>query len=423
MATSDVVAGRSPADFNLFDPAVMECPFPFYEALRGEAPVYEVPGFGMYLISRFDDVTDALRSPEIFSSDLARARPGSVVGLFSPPPTEEIQQVLREGYPATKTLLTNDPPSHTRYRALVSKAFSPRRVAQMEPGIHALAHELIDAFVEDGRVELVRQYAVRLPLTIIADALGVPRTDMEAFKRWSDKAVSPLGNLLSYDQQVEVARNYVEFQRYFAEKIDERRREPADDMLTDLVDARVDGEALSTPELLDIVQQMLVAGNETTTKLIGSSMLLLLEHPDTMAAVRADRTLVPALVEEALRLEAPVQGLFRITATDTVLGGATIPEGSLCVLLYGSANRDDDAFPEATALDLQRENARNHVSFGLGTHYCVGASLARAEARIAFDALLDRLVEIRRATTEPPTYERNFVFRGLSELWLEFDRA
>jgi cytochrome P450 len=417
------MAVTSPADFNLFDPAVMECPFPFYDALRREAPVYEVPGFGMYLVSRFDDIVDALRAPEVFSSDLARAGTGSLVGVFSPPPSDEIDEILAKGYPPTNTLLTNDPPSHTRYRALVSKAFAPRRVAQMEDGIRTLAGTLVDGFAADGRVELVAQYAVPLPLTVIADALGVPRTEMAAFKRWSDDSVAPLGNLLSYDRQVEVARSLVEFQHYFAEKIDERRRQPADDMLTDLVDARIDGEALSTPDLLNIVQQMLVAGNETTTKLIASAMLLLVRHPDAMAAVVADRSLIPNLVEEALRIESPVQGLFRVTTTDTILGGVTIPAGAMCVMVYGSGNRDDAAFPDAARFDLHRDHGRSHLAFGLGTHYCIGASLARAEARIAFEVLLDRVGDIGLAAGSPPVHEPNFVLRGLRELWLEFEPA
>ena len=417
------MAVTSPADYNLFDPAVMECPFPFYEALRRQAPVYEVPGFGMYLVSRFDDIVEALRAPELFSSDLARAATGSLVGVFSPPPSEEINAILAKGYPPTNTLLTNDPPSHTRYRALVSKAFAPRRVALMEDGIRALATTLVDGFAADGRVELVSQFAVPLPLTVIADALGVPRTEMAAFKRWSDDSVAPLGNLLSYDRQVEVAHSLVEFQQYFADKIDDRRQHPGDDMLTDLVDARIDGEALSTPELLNIVQQMLVAGNETTTKLIASAMLLLAEHPDAMAAIVADRSLITNLVEEALRIESPVQGLFRVTTTDTTLGGVRIPAGSMCVMVYGSGNRDDGAFADAARFDLQRDHDRTHLAFGLGTHYCVGASLARAEARIAFEVFLERLREIRLVPDRPPVYEPNFVLRGLRELWLDFEPA
>ena len=194
-------------------------------------------------------------------------------------------------------------------------------------------------------------------------------------------------------------------------------------MLTDLVDARIDGAALSTPELLNIVQQMLVAGNETTTKLIASAMLLLAEHPDAMAAIVADRSLITNLVEEALRIESPVQGLFRVTTTDTTLGGVTIPAASICVMVYGSGNRDDAAFADAARFDLQRDHDRTHLAFGLGTHYCVGASLARAEARIAFEVLLDRLDDIRLVPDSPQVHEPNFVLRGLRELWLDFEPA
>jgi cytochrome P450 len=411
------------ADYNPFDPAVLECPYPFYEALRTEARVHQVPGIGLFLVSRYEDVMEALRTPEVFSSDMSKAGSGSVVGMFSPPPSAEIREILARGFPTANTLLTNDPPSHSHYRALVAKAFSPRRVSKMERDIRGLADDLVDAFVDDGEVELVTQFAVPLPLTVIADALGVPRRDLDRFKVWSDDAVAPLGNILDHARQVEIAKSFVEFQHYFAAKIDERRAEPQDDMLTDLVEARVDGKALDVPELLSIVQQMLVAGNETTTKLIGSAMLLLLEHDEAMAAVRADPTLISHVVEEALRLESPVQGMFRVAAVDTELGGTAIPAGSPLVLLYASANRDDDVFGCPADFDLGRTNVRQHLAFGQGPHFCVGAALSRAEARVAFEVLLERLDKIRLGRPEPPAHEPSLVLRGLKELWLAFEPA
>jgi cytochrome P450 len=343
--------------------------------------------------------------------------------MLSPPPSEEIREILARGFPSANTLLTNDPPSHSYYRALVAKAFTPRRVGRMEDEIRSLSEELVDAFVDDGEVELVGQFAVPLPLTVIADALGVPRHDLARFKVWSDDAVAPLGNILDHGRQVEIARSLVEFQHYFAAKIDERRQEPRDDMLTDLVEARVGGQALDVPELLSIVQQMLVAGNETTTKLIGSAMLMLLENEGAMAAVRTDPALIAHLVEEALRIESPVQGMFRVAAVDTELGGTAIPAGSPLVLLYASANRDGDVFRCPADFDLGRSNVRQHLAFGQGTHFCVGAALSRAEARIAFEVLLRRLDRIRLARPEPPVHEPSLVLRGLKELWLTFEPA
>ncbi len=351
-------------------------------------------------------------------------------------------EILKDAYPGVPTLLTNDPPSHTRFRNLVNKAFSPKRVAQMEGDILRIAEELVDAFAADGEVELVSQFAVPLPLTVIADALGVDRADMPAFKRWSDDSVAPLSGLLTEERKVECARSRVEMQRYMVARIEERRAERRDDLLSDLVHARLDaevavadgtegaageggpgdgaGELLTIAELLNVIEQLLVAGNETTTKLITSGMLLLLEQPAEMAKVRADPELIGNLVEEALRYESPVQMLFRTTTTDVEVAGVAIPAGAACLVVYGSANRDDGHFPGAADFDVERANARTHLAFGQGPHFCVGAALARAEARIGFRVLLDRLDDLAVAPVN--TYERelSMVLRGWKALHLTF---
>jgi cytochrome P450 len=403
----------------LVSPEVLECPYPFFERVRNEAPVHQTP-LGFWLVSRYDDVMAVVRDTERFSSNMRNS-------FTAPAPSDELRAIQAEAYPSVNTLLTNDPPSHTQFRALVNKAFTPKRVAQLEGEIRQIANDLIDRWVASGHVELVSEFAVGLPLTVIADALGVDRADMPAFKRWSDDSVAPLSGMLSPERQLECARSRVEMQRYMAERCRERETDPRDDLLSDLVQARFDsgeraGEQLSMPELLNVIEQLLVAGNETTTKLIAAGMLALLEHPAQMMAVRADRSLIPNLVEEALRYESPVQMLPRVAKVDVEVGGVAVPAGSILMMMYGCANRDDAKYPGAAAFDVTRDNARTHLAFGQGPHFCPGAALARSEARIAFESLFDRCADWALDTTvDAPTHrELSMTLRGLSALHLTF---
>ena len=404
-------------EFNPLAPETVENPYPFYRAMREQAPVYQVPGAGFFIVSRYDDILYVLANPQIFSSH----QPPGVQTTMS----AEAKEILARGWPPVDTLLTNDPPAHTRFRALVNKAFSARRVATMEPGVRTIANELLDRFIGDGRVELVSQFAVGLPLSVIADALGVPRTDMDKFKRWSDDSVAPLGGMITHERQLECARSRVEFQHYFAARLEERRVAPRDDILTDLVNARLEGvEPLSMPEMLNILEQLLVAGNETTTNLIASAMMLLLQDSSRMAALRADPSLIANFVEEALRTESPVQGLFRVATGDAEVGSVKIPAGSRIVVMYASGNRDDAQFADAERLDISRDNARTHLAFGQGVHFCIGAALARLEARVALETILSKTRNLRFAASRNDfTHTPSFILRGLKRLNVEFDRA
>ena len=398
------------SEFDFFDPAVAEDPYAFYDALRREAPVHPVPGLGFFLVTRYADVVQALRQPERFSSRFGQAMQARMGG-----PRKELLDVWSRGWMPVDTLLTNDPPSHTRFRGLVSKAFSARRVATIEPRVRKIAGDLVDGFLGSGRIDLVSGFAVPLPLTVIADQLGVPREDLPRFKKWSDDSVAPLGQMISPEREIACTESIVEFQHYFAGKLDERRAAPKDDLLSDLVQATIEGERpLDTGEMLSILQQLLVAGNETTTNLIGSAMLLLLRHPDQMARVRKDPSLVPNFVEEALRLEAPVQGMWRVAVEDAEIGGVAVPKGSFLMLRYGAANRDEAQFPDPDRFDVGRENARTHLSFGLGIHFCVGAPLARLELEVALGVLFARLPGLRLAG--PALFKDSWHFHGLERL-------
>jgi cytochrome P450 len=403
----------------LVSPDVLACPYDFYRRIREEAPVHQTP-MGFWVVSRYDDVLSVVRDTERFSSDMRNS-------FVSGPPSEELRAIEAEGYGRVSTLLTADPPVHTQFRALVNKAFLPKRVAQLEEEIRTIANDLVDAWIGRGRVELVTEFAVGLPLTVIADALGVDRADMPRFKKWSDDSVAPLSGLLTPEQQLECARSRVEMQHYMAERCREREDDPRDDLLSDLVHARFDsgdraGERLAMPELLSVIEQLLVAGNETTTKMIAAGMLLLIEHPEQMAAVAADHSLIPGLVEEALRLESPVQMLPRVAKVDVEVGGVAIPAGSILMMMYGCANRDEAKYPAADRFDAARANARTNLAFGQGPHFCPGAALARSEGRIAFETLLGRATDWSIDTTaEQPTHrELSMTLRGLSGLHLTF---
>ncbi len=406
---------------NMVSPEVLECPYPYYERVREEAPVHQTP-LGFWAVSRYEDVLSVVRNPEMFSS---LAQSNSFV--TTPPP--EVIEIAKQGYPRVNTLLSNDPPSHTQFRNLVNKAFLPKRVAQLEDSIRKIANDLIDAFINDGKVDLVEQFAVGVPLTVIADALGVDRADMPKFKKWSDDSVAPLSGMLTPERQIECAHSRIEFQKYMVDRVREREENLRDDLLSDLVQARFDsgeraGEGMTMAEMLDVIAQLLVAGNETTTKLIAAATLMLIENPEQMAKVRADHSLIPNLVEEALRMEAPVQMLPRFTKDDVEVGGVAIPKGSVVMVMYGCANRDGAKYPNPDMFDIERDNARTQMAFGQGPHFCVGAALARSEARIAFELLLSRLNNIALANVDTPTHrELSMTLRGLTNLHLTFTPA
>ncbi len=409
------------AQFNLFDAHTQQCPFPFYEEMRSTQPVFHIPGMPMYLVTRYEDVVACARNTAVFSN---RFNTGTAA---DGPVAQRLADIAKTGYPAVHTMLTADPPDHTRYRSTVNKAFTPSRVAALRPTMASVTDALIDVFIDDGHFEAVKQFAVGLPVMVIADALGVPRDRHADFKRWSDDSIASIGAMPSDERRVEAALGIVEFQHFFAAELERRRAEPCGDLLSDLVHASTEasGEAsrtLEVPELLSILQQVLVAGNETTTKLITESLRLLAEHPDNWAAICVDPGRIPDVVEEALRLSTPTQGMFRLVTQEVEVAGTTIPKGSMAVLMYCSANRDESLFSEPDAFAPGRTNAKRNLAFGSGIHFCLGAALARAEAIVALERLSQRVGALRLAPSNSFDYEPSFILRGLKHLHLEFDQ-
>jgi cytochrome P450 len=396
------------AAFNPFDPAFQSDPYPFYRQLRESDPVHwvdlpriEIPGFdlpGVWVVTRYADVTGVLRDDR-FSVRRpmmeALAASTALAGM-------------------TRSLLFVDPPDHTRLRTLVTKAFTPRVVEGLRPRIHAIVDDLLCSPARTGRLELIRDLAAPLPVIVIAELLGIPIADRDRFKQWSDDLVVVADGTRAMAGIVEAERAAGELTAYLRGIIAARRVFPRDDLISALVGAHDQGRGLSEEELLATCTLLLVAGNETTTNLIGNAVLALLRHPEELARVRADTSLVRGAIEECLRYDSPVQLTSRVATPDLELGGKRILAGQEVDLILGAANRDPEQFSDPDRLDVARSDCR-HLSFGHGTHFCLGAALARVEAQIALEALATRFPNLR-PDDEPPRWREGFVLRGPASL-------
>lgn len=356
--------------FDPYDPAVQEDPYPTYRRLRDEAPLYWNEDRGFWVLSRFDDVYAAAHDPLRFSS-----AQGILIG----------HQAKPEAQNAVPMMIMMDPPRHDELRRLVSKAFAPRPIAAMEDSVRRIARELLDA-MEPGEIDFMASYAGPLPVTVIANTLGVPSEDRVAFREWSDTLVR-----VNPDDPGSIERAMIgsaKLLAYFPPLIAERRKKPADDLISTLVAAEEDGARLSEAEIAGTCFLLLTAGNETTTNLIANFANLLAQQPDVRKKLLDDPTLIAAATEEVLRLESPVQGLARTITEDLTFGGAHFKAGQQALLLFSSANRDERKFKDPDTFLFDR-NERS-LAFGHGVHYCLGAHLARLECRIAFEELLAR---------------------------------
>lgn len=370
-------------------PYSLRDPFPWYDALREQSPVMRDPKSGLWMVLGYDDVQRTLSDWKAFSSERGRPR------------GENAQTAL------SSSIISTDPPRHRQLRSLVEQAFTPRQVRALEPRIAQLVDELLSPVQGAGRMDFIRDFAYPLPVIVIAEILGIPATDRDAFKRWSDAVVTgdPSGSR--------------EMGAYFARLIEQRRADPGDDLISGLIAAQLDGEHLDTQELLGFCILLLVAGNETTTNLLANTLLCWQDAPEAYDRVRADRTLLPGTIEESLRYRSPVQSMYRVAAQDVELGGQTIPEGSPVLAWIGSANRDPAQFPEPGTFDPARTPNR-HLAFGNGVHFCLGAPLARLEASVALNAVLDRLPDLRVALDAPLDAIPSQIVYGVKALPITF---
>jgi cytochrome P450 len=413
-----------PFDFDPYSPAWRDDPYPKYRELRDHAPVHWSPEAQVWCVSRYEDVMAVLRNHDAFSS---RAMMTQLMlgGEKKPPITLRslvfaarlllVARVNPFHMPSVPSLIASDGERHALLRAIVNRGFTPRQIAAWEKRAREIVAECL-AGLRSGDFDVVQGLAVPLPVTVIAEMLGIEPERRHDFKRWSDTVIDNATGAGRADPfGPKVLDAFAEMSAYVVRIARERRRAPADDLISQLVSIG-GGEGLSPVELVQFVTLLLVAGNETTTNLIGNATAALLDHPEQLARVAADPGLVPGLIEEAVRFDSPVQLVFREALTDVELAGVRIPAGAIVVPLIGSANRDERRFPEPDRFDVAR-NPQGHLGFGFGKHFCLGASLARLEAKAALEALVPELVRRRRREERIPRID-SFLVRGPSRLTL-----
>ncbi len=396
------MATTEPVQFNPLLPEVIENPYPLYHRLRAENPVHQTPG-GMWVLSRYDDIAVILRDPR-----------------FGRRGFQELISARFGGPGLGRSMLLQDPPDHTRLRSLVNKAFTPRVIEGLRGRIQQMVDGLLDAVAGRGAMELIADLAYPLPVSVICEMVGVPAGDRGRFGQWSNDIARSFDALIFPNPEV-IARASAAsaaIGAYFHDLVAERRRAPRADLLSALIAVEEAGERLSTEELFATAILLFLAGHETTANLIGNGVLALLRHPAELRRLRDDPALIESAVEELLRYDSPVQRVSRMVYEDVLIGGRSIPKGSLVLALLGAANRDPAHFPEPDRLDVTRRDNR-HLAFGWGIHFCLGAPLARLEAQMTIGTLLRRLPRLALAT-EQVEWRQTATLRGLAGLPLSF---
>jgi cytochrome P450 len=392
--------------FNPWDPAFRANPYPHYKPLVAGPPrILDLFG-PTAMVARYADVVAVLRDHARFSS----VRP------------RDPNEPNDEGpFAGARTMLFSDPPLHTRLRRLVSRDFTPRRIRDLEPRIREITKDLVDAAQRSGELDVMHGIANVLPVMVIAEMLGVPPDHYQQFKHWSDTVVTGDNTLPGTPLPDEFHAATKSLRNYFAEEIERRRKNPGADLISALVAAHDDAEAMSADELLAFVLLLLLAGNETTTNLIGNGMLALGRNPTQMNLLRENSQLMPRAIEEILRYDGPVQSTIRFPKEAVNLGGTHLPAGQGCFILLAAANRDPAQFDNPDKFDITRE-PKDHVALGEGIHFCIGAPLARMEGAIAIGAMLERFPRLRLADPAAPVeYKGSYFLRGLASLTMTID--
>jgi cytochrome P450 len=404
------------AEFNPYNPEQCRDPYPMYAHAREQAPIFFSPVLNMWVVTRHEDLVEIVHDTARFSNRR------TINPLAQLPP--EVVAVLATGFPQSRTgLVDSDPPAHTRVRQLVNKAFTPRSVAAMEPRIRSWVDTLVSAFSEVGHADLMKQFAYPLPRIVIAGVLGVPHADIDKFGQWADDWTLMLFTMgLPLAQQLKGAHSAVALQKYAESLITQRLVQPKDDLLTDMAHATLeDGSAFTTPELVGMVNSFLIAGHLTTSDMLGNALNLLMTHPEQWQALCRNPELAPKIIEEVLRRDSSVPGMMRVATEDITFKGVEISKGSRIFLAFSSGNHDEDVFPDPRHFDPGRDNLSQHLAFGQGVHYCVGAPLARMEGRIALEVLSQRLPNLRLQPNQTITYTPSLLFHGPDHLHLMWD--
>jgi len=394
--------------FNIWDPEFRANPYPHYGALLASPP--QVMQFGPMpgaIVARYADVSAALRDHEHFSSV---------------PPASLPKPAYKGPFYPERDLLGQDPPVHTQLRRLISRDFTPKRIRELEPRIREIAHTILDRAVERGEFDVMKDLANVLPVVVIAEMLGVPPEKYVTFKDWSDRVIEGGNQFPGLGAPAPELIEAIEaLASYFRDEVAKRRNQPGSDLVSALVAARDQADALSETALLQFIVLLLLAGNETSTNLIGNGTLALMRTPDQFALLRRDPSLLPRAIEEMLRYDPPVQATGRFVKSSINLGGAEILAGTFAIMVLAAANRDPAQFKDPEKFDITRD-PNEHVAFGEGIHFCIGAPLARMEARIAFEAMLERFPRLRlQDPTAIATYKGSYFLRGLTSLTMATD--
>jgi cytochrome P450 len=392
--------------FNIWDPEFRANPYAHYAPLlAGPPPIINMGPMTFALVARYADVTAGLRDHDHFSS-------------VGPPPPPQAYQGRFAG---SRNMLGSDPPQHSRLRRLVSRDFTPRRIRDLEPRIHEIAKDLLDKVEAKGSFDVMADIANLLPVTVIAEMLGVPPELNAKFKHWSDTLIGGDNNVPGAPQPPETIRVIDELGDYFTAEIEKRRARPGPDLVSALVAAHDEGEVMSAADLLSFITLLLIAGNETTTNLIGNGTLALGRNPDQFDALKRNPEMLPRAIEEMLRYDGPVQSTVRFTKEPMQLGGSEIPARAFALMIVAAANRDLAQFKDPQKFDITRD-PNDHVAFGEGIHFCIGAPLARMEARVAFEEMLSRFPALRlKDPAMKPTYKGSYFLRGLESLPVAID--
>jgi len=409
-----------PEKFSLFDPETSSCPYEFYRSLHAHSPVYYEPEGKFWIIAKYDDLQTALQTPETFSSVMERVKmlqESEVAQLF-------IDLLSEHGWEHVPTLQRLDPPEHKRHRKILDRFLTRRHAKQMAPRIETLAHELIDKFADKGECEFIEEFAIPLPGTIIAEQIGLNASEIGTFRAWAENMMAYSTRRLTLEEMRETAVVEIEMQHFLARMFEERRTRPREDIMSEILKLEEGDEPLTMHEMQNIMHILISGGFDTVTSALSHMMWQLVRFPDVTKALRDDRSLIPRFIEEGLRWEAPTQGLWRVTKHETELSGTKIPAGALCHVRYGAGNHDPAKFPDPARFDIMRSNARAHLSFGNGPHFCPGAFLARTELQVACGALLDRLADLRLSRPMPfPVHSPSVSLSPMKEIWIGFNKA
>lgn len=386
---------------NLLSDDIRRNPYPLYEQMRSASPVLHFPPSDLWMIFDYEGVKRALYDHDAFSSTVS---PSSAK--------------------APDWLVFSDPPRHTKLRAIIMRAFTPRSIASLYPRIQELSRELLDPTLERGEMDFLADYSGPLPTMVIAEMIGIPVADRPQFLRWSEVIVNLSYTISGGEEGARAVREHAavkeEMKAYLADMLEERRKAPKDNLLTRLVEAEVDGERLAEEDILGFFQLLLAAGTDTTTNLINNALLCLIENPDQLARLRAAPDLLPSAIEEILRYRSPGQVMFRATKRDIEMHGQVIPAGKFVLAMIGSANRDPRQFKDADRFDIGRD-PNPHIAFGHGIHFCLGAALSRVEAKIALSDFLERVKSFELASDEPWEPRKALHVHGPARLPIRFE--